>query len=265
MPNRLQQRRVFHSGSRFVGALDAFTSDLAVVWSVRRLLGSYTGPVFRLRVNTTGNPEFDCYTAAEAVAYCGANSGFIRWFYDQSGNAIDLGNSSASMQPRIVNAGSLDTAGARFSSHALDTASVAFSNFAGAQNVQVAAIVTQLSLGGMRFFDFGPDLLSAWMPSSGQIYWDVPFPGGRINVSTPVGFENVQRSVSFERTSGTANIRIDGTVAHTASVSGSISGTSIFRIGSTISGSGPWNGHIRDFVIWKNNTNATARIAALAA
>jgi hypothetical protein len=261
-------------GAGFVGALDAYTAGLAVVWSVRRLLSSYTGALIRVRRSSDNTEQDIGYTSSGALdttallAFCGAGSGFIRWVYDQkTGTAINIGQSTAATQPRIVNAGALETAGMRFlGSQYLDTASLAFSNFAGAQDVQLASVMTLAALGNVKFFDFGPDVISTWLPFSGQIYWDNPFPSARINFSTPTGFEGVQRSISFERASTASCVRIDGSVSHNATVSGSISGTGIFRLGALVStGSSAWTGHVRDFVIWKNNTNATARIAALAA
>jgi len=260
-------------GAGFVGALDAFTADLAVVWSVRRLLSSYTGALIRVRRSSDNTEQDIGYTSSGALdttallAFCGSGSGFIRWVYDQkTGTAINIGQSTAAAQPRIVNAGALEAAGMRFlGSQYLDTASLAFSNFAGAQDVQVLSVMTIADLLNRRFFDFGPSIIAAWLPFSGQIYWDAPEVGGRTSFATPSGFESVQRSISFEWAGTASCIRIDGSVSHSATIGGSISGTSIFRLGAMTSGSSVWMGHVRDFVIWKNNTNAAARIAALAA
>jgi hypothetical protein len=260
-------------GAGFVGALDAYTAGLAVVWSVRRLLSSYTGALIRVRRSSDNTEQDIGYTSSGALdttallAFCGAGSGFIRWVYDQkTGTAINIGQSTAATQPRIVNAGALETAGMRFlGSQYLDTASLAFSNFAGAQDVQVVAIATPVVSGTMRMFDYGPDQISAWVPFNSTFYWDAPT-AARISFAQPGGFNDVQRSLSFERVGSTSCVRIDGTTAHQATVSGNISGTGIFRLGALVStGTSAWNGSIRDFVIWKNNTNATARIAALAA
>jgi hypothetical protein len=45
------------------------------------------------------------------LTFVGANNGFIRTFYDQSGNTRDLGNSTTGQQPQIVSSGSLLTIG----------------------------------------------------------------------------------------------------------------------------------------------------------
>jgi hypothetical protein len=96
----------------FAGPLDAFTADLAGSWSVaRRLLTSYTGALLRVR-RSSDNTEQDIGFASDGsldtaalLSFCGANSGFVRTVYDQSGNARNFGQSTAANQPRIVNAG----------------------------------------------------------------------------------------------------------------------------------------------------------------
>jgi hypothetical protein len=96
----------------FAGPLDAFTADLAGSWSVaRRLLSSYTGALLRVRRSSDNTEQDIGFTAdgsldtAALLSFCGANSGFVRTVYDQSGNARNFGQSTAANQPRIVNAG----------------------------------------------------------------------------------------------------------------------------------------------------------------
>jgi hypothetical protein len=272
--DRLRRRPRFVANPNvFVGALDAFTSDLAVVWSVRRLLSSYTGALIRVRRSSDNTEQDIGFTSSGALdttallAFCGSGSGFIRWVYDQkTGTAINIGQSTAATQPRIVNAGALETAGMRFlGSQCLDTASLLFSNFAGETDVQLASVMTCDDLLNRRFFEFSPQVIASWLPFSGLIYWDSPVTSGRISFSAPAGFEGVQRSLSFERALTSSRVRIDGTIGGSGTNGGTMSGTSVFTVGASVGGGNAWLGAIRDFVIWKNATNASARVAALSA
>lgn len=102
----------------FSGALDAYTTDLAGVWSVRRrMLASYTGPLIRVRRSSDSTEQDIGYDAngdldtAALLTFCGAGDGFVRYIYDQSGGTADLSQGTAAAQRRIVNAGVLDTCG----------------------------------------------------------------------------------------------------------------------------------------------------------
>lgn len=103
-------------GDRFVGPLDAFTAGLAGTWSVaRRLLTSYEGALIRVR-RSNDNAEQDIgftpageLDAAALASFVGSNSAFVRTVYDQSGNARNFAQTTAANQPRIVNAGVLET------------------------------------------------------------------------------------------------------------------------------------------------------------
>jgi hypothetical protein len=85
--------------------------NAAAAYSLRQLRTGVTS-VVRVR-RSSDNTEAD-FTAAQVsdgslAAWVGAgNNGFVRTWYDQSGNGIDAGNSaSGTTQPRVVTSGSL--------------------------------------------------------------------------------------------------------------------------------------------------------------
>lgn len=116
----------------------AVASSLGVVYS-----GAITGPIldsisalgaFSLRLLKTGAPSpirvrrssdnalavipWKLYPARNntfwvdedaLLAHCGAGSGFVETQYDQSGNGFDISIATAAFQPRIVNAGVIET------------------------------------------------------------------------------------------------------------------------------------------------------------
>jgi hypothetical protein len=104
-------------GAAFVGALDALTANLDVAWSVsRRLLASYSGSLIRVR-RSSDNTEMDIgFTSlglldtSALLTFAGAGSAFVTKIYAQTG-AKDFVQSTAAAQPRIVNAGALETMG----------------------------------------------------------------------------------------------------------------------------------------------------------
>ena len=88
--------------------LDTYTGA-AAGYSVRLLRTAYTGSCMRVREDG-GNTETDIgfdsngdLDTAAIASHCGANNGFIRYWYDQSGNAVDAGQATAGSQPQIYN------------------------------------------------------------------------------------------------------------------------------------------------------------------
>jgi len=90
------------------GLLDTYGSA-AAAYSVRRLSSSYTGACMRVRedgTNTETDIGFNSAGHVDVLAirdHCGSNSGFIRYWYDQSGNAVDAGQATETSQPQIYN------------------------------------------------------------------------------------------------------------------------------------------------------------------
>ena len=99
-------------GASFVGLLDLYPSA-AAAYSVRRLSSTYAGSAMEVRRssdNALQDIGFDAngnLDTASLVSFVGAGDGFVRTWYDQSGNANDAQNTTASQQPQIVSSGSL--------------------------------------------------------------------------------------------------------------------------------------------------------------
>lgn len=88
--------------------------NASVAYSLRKLRSAYTGSAIRVR-RSSDNTEQDFgfvgndLDTASLLTFCGAGNGFVTTWYDQSGNAKDTTQTTAANQPRIVNAGSLDS------------------------------------------------------------------------------------------------------------------------------------------------------------
>jgi hypothetical protein len=94
--------------------LDSY-SGASAAYSLRNLSSAYTGPLIRVR-RSSDNLERDIYGTfrgdldlAALTSFVGANSGFVTTWYDQSGTGRHATQATAGSQPRIVNAGAVDT------------------------------------------------------------------------------------------------------------------------------------------------------------
>lgn len=119
----MRSRATRLSATGFTGRLSnsVFTSAGAVV-SLRLPYGStYAGPCVRVRrssdnaeqdfgfvstPNASGNRMVD---TAAMLTFCGASNGLVTTWYDQSGRGQNATQGTAPLQPRIVNAGVLET------------------------------------------------------------------------------------------------------------------------------------------------------------
>ena len=86
--------------------LDTYTGA-AAAYSLRKLRTAYTGSAIRVR-RSNDNAEtdigFNCFGELDTVslaAHCGSNDGFVKTWYDQSGNANNATQTTAAQQPKI--------------------------------------------------------------------------------------------------------------------------------------------------------------------
>ena len=94
--------------------LDAFPNAVAA-YSLRKLRSAYTGNCIEVRRssdNALQNIGFvnNRLDTASLLSFVGAGDGFVRTWYDQSGNGLNYSNTNVdTTQPRIVNSGVLET------------------------------------------------------------------------------------------------------------------------------------------------------------
>jgi len=89
------------------GLLD-LVPGAAAAYSLRSLSNSYADPVVTVR-RSSDDAEED-FTAAEVAdgtlaAFCGAGDGFVKTWWDQSGNARNASQATTANQPKIVSSG----------------------------------------------------------------------------------------------------------------------------------------------------------------
>ncbi len=107
------QQELFHAQNKGL-LLDEYP-NAAAAYSLRRVNSRYTGPLIRVRKDSTGQLTQDIGTKGEALdtlalkAFAGTNSCYVSIWYDQSGNTgRDATQTTAANQPRIVNGGVIE-------------------------------------------------------------------------------------------------------------------------------------------------------------
>lgn len=105
--------RLSGGGGGFEGALDGITATWTGVYSLYRLLSSYTGNLVRLR-RSSDNAEADFGAGADGVldvaavnTWLGADTPYIVTLYDQSGSSSPATQVTAAKQPTLVSSGIL--------------------------------------------------------------------------------------------------------------------------------------------------------------
>jgi len=94
--------------------LDLYGTDILASYSLEKVRTDYAGPCIRVREDT-GNTEADIgfdgdiLDTTALLAHCNGASGYVVEWYDQSGNDYHVDEANLSLQPRIVNAGVVDT------------------------------------------------------------------------------------------------------------------------------------------------------------
>jgi len=99
-------------GAPFVGLLDLYPSA-AAAYSVRLLKSDYAGSAIEVRrssdnalqdIGFNANGDLD---TTSLLSFVGAGDGFVSTWYDQSGNAVDLQQTTTSLQPQLISSGAL--------------------------------------------------------------------------------------------------------------------------------------------------------------
>lgn len=150
-----------HQAAPFVGALDAVAATPASAYSTRRLRASYYGPALRVR-RASDNAEQDIgFTPANVLdtaallAFTGVGSGFDAVWYDQFASAQHATQTTAGSQPRVVDAGAIETINGRPALRFNPGYLQSFTSGAGLTGASVAAVfVRGNGFGQRQMFDW---------------------------------------------------------------------------------------------------------------
>lgn len=99
--------------SSYAYLLDDY-SGAAAAYSLRKLRSAYSGSAIRVR-RASDNTEQDIgfvnnvLDTSTLTSFCSGTNGFVKTWYDQSGNSRDATQTTAANQPQIVSSGSVLT------------------------------------------------------------------------------------------------------------------------------------------------------------
>lgn len=245
--------------------LDSYP-NAAVAYSLRKLRTAYSGNCIRVR-RSSDNTEQDfgfvnnVLDTASLLTFCGAGNGFITTWYDQSGSLKDTVQATATAQPRIVNAGSLDTVNGKVailgdgSNDTLKNTTLSLTNPSS-----IISVVDKVGTSGnFGLFSSTAQLGGAFtLTSTGYTFYQN---GASF---TPAYANNNQSLLVAKSTSTGTDWELYGnntTVTNSAQNIGTVIGSviSLFSRASTTTNSVFANIYMQEYVIWSSNqmTNRT--------
>jgi hypothetical protein len=263
--------------------LDTYTGA-AAAYSLRKLRTAYSGSAIRVR-RTSDNTEqdigFNVFGELDTVSlasFCSGTDGFVKVFYDQSGNANDATQTATGSQPKIYDSvtgvvtengkpavefdGSSDTFATTYQPQ-LGTASTAdlFTFAVSSQASSHTGTIWRASDGNSRV------VFNRWQASSFQsLYRD----NNNINVNAASSALSLNQQYLLAGTlvNGTVTNYVDGTTSGTSSGSftGNIDLAAPFYIGSSGGSTERLNGNLQELVFYSsdqstNRTNIESNIA----
>lgn len=133
--------------------LDTYTGASSA-YSLRKLRTAYSGSAIRVR-RSSDNAEQDIgfvsgvLDTASLATFCGAGSGYITTFYDQAGS-VNYTQATTTAQPRIVNAGTVESLNSKTAINALG-AQWLLSSFAHTGSGLTAIAVASMDSGTVNY------------------------------------------------------------------------------------------------------------------
>jgi hypothetical protein len=239
------------AGGGFTGLLDTY-SGAAAAYSLRQLSSSYSGNAVRVR-RASDNTEQDIGFANNELdttsleTFCSGTNGFVTTWYDQSGNAANAANATATRQPKIVVSGSTILEGGKpvldlssttwFDLNSLVSASNLFSvislddkQFIFSKSTDSNMYIRQRTLGGFPTYRYRKNLS------------DYIFPTHIVNTRFLFNFNQAN---NFVKQNGLQNSNIANTAPE----------ISIDRIFSGANGTNSVSGIVQEFILWDNGNN----------
>lgn len=243
--------------------LDPYTADLSIACSVvRRLLTSYTGVLLRARRSSDDeernigyDPLTNLLDVSDLLGWAGSDSAYVVQVADQATGAL-LNQSTASQQPRIVNAGVLD----------VDSDGNPTMVFDGSDDVMESGIapvddwsaILTTSVASASFYgtllcmnSYNMLIREFGAADSSEFLYD-----GTNSWTSAAAIINTWRTFTMlaSKTGGSSEYRVDGVASVVSSPGGSgvVSlQADLFRVGSwSTAGTNPWNGQISELTMF---------------
>jgi hypothetical protein len=242
--------------------------NAATAYSVRKLRNYYIGPCLRVR-RSSDNAEQDIYfnpsgelDTTSLLSFVGAGNGFVTTWYDQSGNGKNAIQTTAANQPRIINAGVLDTLNSK-PALLLDGTNDSLFTTTASFNSTLTSIISVNKQSVLWSGQYKR------LVSIGH-YNDGYYLGSRINTSNMLAIFNnynfncfggnlLNQNLAFMyNNSTTGYLRMNGTQVNSLSTTVSSYGNEEIHIGfdKTFSANESWNGNIQEVIIYPSNQDS---------
>jgi hypothetical protein len=154
------------------GLLDAY-GGAAAAYSLRRLSANYGEAVVRVR-RSSDNTEQDFTTTqvtdGTLTTFCGAGDGFVRTWYDQSGNSRNATQATTTKQPLLVSSGSVVLQGTKpaFTFDDSVSKSLEITGLTGQNRLDAFAVKNSTSAGHLTFTAADSGGNFSWVAESGS-------------------------------------------------------------------------------------------------
>jgi len=248
--------------------LDTY-SGAAAAYSLRKLSYTYTGAAIRVR-RSSDNAETNIgfvnnnLDTVSLLAFCGAGSGFVTVWYDQSGNARNAVQETTTNQPTIVSLGVLqvvnDKASIKFISSSFTRLTLSGILSGNQQRTQIAVYRPTVTSGVLGVFGQGTDPnIGKWsyiQARSGVAAGDPYFAGYNADLGNGLSVMNTDAKIgTFLYNGSTGYLWKNNTQLASGSLVLNTSGSEVVQIG--MSGrSGffePMEGFINECILYASN------------
>jgi hypothetical protein len=237
----------------FTGLLDLYP-NAAAAYSVRKLRSAYTGSAIRVR-RSSDNAEQDIgfvnnvLDTSSLTSFCGSGTGFITTWYDQSGNARNVTQTTAANQPQIVLGGNIVVLNNKSSINFDGTDDKLLSSFSlisQPNTIFSVASVEDTSTLRLMYDDDGGNDRNTY-DNNGDVFAGAPVLDGTIWTT------NIQYLHSVLYNGNSSSVHRNGSL----NVSGSLGtqGLSGLTIGARFSGNF-WDGKIQEIIIYNSNQSS---------
>jgi hypothetical protein len=271
--------------------LDSYSSNLAGVYSVRKLLAGYAGSCLRVR-RSSDSTEQDIGWSSNALdlsalaSFVGSSTGYVVRWYDQSAFARHLDTVDSDATAPTIRASStteVNTKGlprAKFLSSSMQriyrTSTFNISSFVAAGGANTCLLVCNVTSDGTNTqtpishgnSSVNPRFLMH-VPYTTDILYDHGNNGNlRVSVTNPADIYTLDTNIFGFRARSAATseetIRQQGTSLVSTTFSGSYTDSAKrFSLGANYGGTynSPFNGHIQEVIIWNADIGASALAA----